>query len=155
MTFPPFRLLLIVLLVVGAAWFAFDQVLQQRDSARSERDLAQDEASGLREAARISGQMLADRDAIDLQHTQELNHARTENDGLRRAVNDARQRLLVKATCSAPASGSAGAGGLADGGTAELSADARPDYFALRDQLALSRQMILGLQDYVDQVCLR
>jgi prophage endopeptidase len=44
---------------------------------------------------------------------------------------------------------------VADAGTAELATNARPDYFTLRDQLALSRQMILGLQDYTRQVCQR
>jgi prophage endopeptidase len=111
--------------------------------------------NGLREAARISGQMLAERDAIDLQRTQELNHARTEIDTLRLDVADGRQRLRIKATCSVTTPSSTGAGGVVDAGTAELAADARPDYFTLRDQLALSKQMILGLQDYVHQVCLR
>ena len=34
-------------------------------------------------------------------------------------------------------------------GAAELAAEARQDYFALRDELALTRRMVLGLQDYV------
>ena len=137
------------------AWLGFDLLESQRDTARQERDSAQSEAASLREAARLSGQMLADRDAIDLKRTQELNHVRTENDDLRRAVDAGRQRLRIAATCSSAMSANTGAGGLADAGTAELAADARPDYFTLRDQLALSKQMILGLQDYVHQVCLR
>jgi prophage endopeptidase len=44
---------------------------------------------------------------------------------------------------------------LADAGTAELAADARSDYFTLRDQLALSRQMVLGLQQHIVRVCKR
>ncbi|MDI2594341.1 lysis protein [Pseudomonas sp. 681] len=137
------------------AWFGFDLLEGQRDTARRERDSALSEATGLREAARISGEMLAARDAIDLQHTQELNDVRTENDGLRRDVDAGHKRLPVKATCSAPAPGKTGTSGLADAGTAELATDARPDYFTLRNQLALSRQMILGLQDHVRRVCLR
>lgn len=137
------------------AWFGFDLLEGQRDTARSERDSAMFEVAGLREAARISGQMLADRDAIDLQRTQELNHERDENDVLRRAVGSGGKRLFVNATCSTPVPTATGAGSLADAGTAELAADARPDYFTLRDQLALSKQMILGLQDHINQVCLR
>ncbi|MEG8232756.1 lysis system i-spanin subunit Rz [Pseudomonas orientalis] len=144
-----------ILVVCLVAWFGFDLLEGQRDRARSERDAALFEASGLREAARISGEMLAERDAIDLQRTQELNDERIENDGLRRAVDAGDKRLHLNATCSAPATPAAGAGGLADAGTAELTADARQDYFTLRDQLALSRQMILGLQDHVRRVCLR
>jgi prophage endopeptidase len=144
-----------ILVLCLVAWFGFDLLLGQRDTARSERDAALFEVNGLREAARISGEMLADRDAIDLQRTLELNHERAENDALRLDVAVGRKRLHLNATCSTAGNPTTGAGGLADGGPAELTADARQDYFTLRDQLALSRQMILGLQDHVRRVCLR
>ena len=144
------REILFPLLVCLAAFVGIVILEGQRDTARAERDAAQDDVANLREAARVSAEKLAARDEIDLVRTQELNHARTENLDLRRAVDAGRQRLRIAATCT-----DAGAGGLADAGTAELAADARSDYFTLRDQLALSKQMILGLQDYVHQVCLR
>lgn len=144
-----------ILVLCLVAFFGFDLLQEQRDTARTERDAALFEASGLREAARVSGEMLAARDAIDFQRTQELNDERTENDNLRRAVDAGLKRLRLNATCSAPTTPAASAGGLADASTAELTADARQDYFTLRDQLALSRQMILGLQDHVRRVCLR
>lgn len=136
---------LIALLAGLVLWFAFDRLIDERNSA-------QVEAAGLREAARISGEMLADRDDIDLTRTQELNHALSENADLRLAVDDGRQRLRVKAVCPATQTGP---GGVADETTAELAADARSDYFTLRDQLALSREMILGLQDHMRRICLR
>lgn len=144
-----------ILVLCLVAWFSFDLLEGQRDTARSERDSAMFEATGLREAARISGEMLAERDAIDLQRTQELNHERAENDSLRLDVDAGLKRLRLNATCSAPATPAASASGVADADTPELTADARQDYFTLRDQLALSRQMILGLQDHVRRVCLR
>lgn len=157
MSLSPLRLAPFILLVGLMVWMAFDWVLEQRDDARRERDSAQWEVAGLREAARVAGEMLAERDAIDQRNTTELTHALTENERLRRAVDTGGQRLRVNATC--PASGSvptaAGTTGLADAGGAELAADARPDYFTLRDQLALSRQMILGLQQYALGVCRR
>ena len=156
MTISPLRLFLILVLTSLLAWCAFDWVADQRDDARRERDSAQSEVSGLREAARISGEMLATRDQVDQKNTEELNHARAENDALRRDVDDGRQRLRIRATCKPAVPITAtGAAGVADAGTAELAADARSDYFTLRDQLALSRQMILGLQDYTRQVCQR
>jgi len=144
-----------ILVLCLVAWFGFGLLEGQRDTARSERDAALFEASGLREAARISGEMLAERDAIDLQRTQELNHERAENDALRLDVAAGRKRLRVTATCSASMSTSAGASGVADAAAAELTADARPDYFTLVDQLALSKKMILGLQDHALRVCPR
>ena len=142
-------------LICLAAWLCIDLLEGQRDTARSERDAALVEAIGMREAARISGEMLAERDAIDLQRTQELNHERAENDALRLDVAAGRKRLRVTATCSASMSTSAGASGVADAAAAELTADARPDYFTLKYQLALSREMILGLQNHVRRICLR
>ena len=155
MTISPLRLFLILVLTSLLAWCAFDWVADQRDDARRERDSAQSEVSGLREAARISGEMLATRDQVDQKNTEELNHARAENDALRRDVDDGRQRLRIRATCRPAVPTTTGAASVADAGTAELAADARSDYFTLRDQLALSRQMILGLQDYTRQVCQR
>ena len=157
------RLALFLLLASLAAYILFDYVADQRDEARTERDAAvlelgtvTTEREGLLEAARVSGEMLAARDANDLKNTLELNDALDHNKSLQRAVDDGRQRLLVKARCPAPAVlGATGAGGMADAGPAELAADARSDYFTLRDQLALSRQMILGLQDYIRTVVQR
>ena len=155
MIITPFRLFLAVALTGLIPLFWFIQVIQDRDTARSERDLAQLEVSGLREAARISGEMLADRDENDRTRTKALNHALSEINDLRRAVDDGSKRLRVKATCSPPKPDQTGAGGVDDAGAAELTADARSDYFTLRDQLALSRQMILGLQEHVRRICLR
>lgn len=146
---------LFLLLLCLSVWVGYDRIAGQRDQARAERDSALFEVTGLREAARISGEMLADRDAIDLKRTLELDHERASNLLLQRTVDDRRQRLRVNATCSAAGTEKASAGSVANAATAELAADARPDYFTLRDQLALSKQMILGLQDYVHQVCLR
>lgn len=139
---------LLSLLLFLAAWFLFNHLIDERNRALFE-------ISGLREAARISGEMLADRDENDLTRTKALNHALSEINDLRRAVDDGSKRLRVEATCSTPKPDQTGAGGVADAGTAELTADARSDYFTLRDQLALSRQMILGLQDHVRRICLR
>ena len=145
----------VLIAIAFALWFSGGLLIDERDSARSERDTAQLEVTGLREAARISGEMLADRDENDRIRTEVLNHALSKNADLQRDVADGRERLHVNATCSSPKSDHTSAGSVADAATAELAADARPDYFTLRDQLALSREMILGLQDHVLRICLR
>ena len=136
---------LIALLAGLAIWFAFDRLIDERNSA-------QFEVAGLREAARISGEMLADRDDNDRTRTEALNHALSKNADLQRYVDDGRQRLRIKATCPVAKTSPSG---VVDAGTAELAADARSDYFTLRNQLALSHEMILGLQDHVRRICLR
>lgn len=148
-----FTQLLLLALLAGAAFWTLDDLNLQLDQARTERDQAQYERDGLREAARIAGERMATAAANDLKHTQELTHALNDNNELRRAVVAGNQRLHVNATCSATLPTGTGGAGVADAGTAELAADARSDYFTLRDQLAVSRQMILGLQDHVRSFC--
>jgi prophage endopeptidase len=157
-TISPFKAALIAILITALVpMYWFIRVVDQRDEALEDVRGLSAEVVGLRQAARISGEMLAERDAIDQRNTEELTDARTENERLRRAVGDGAGRLHVRATC--PASGSvsatAGTARMADAGTAELAADARPDYFTLRDELALTRQMVLGLQQYALGVCRR
>ena len=155
MTIAPLRLALLLLLASLMAYVLFDRIGDQRDAAIRERDSAVGERDGLRQAARIAGEMLAARDAIDQKRTRELNDALDTNKALQLAVATGGRRLYVNASCPAAVPGTTGAASLADAGSAELAADARPDYFTLRDQLALSKQMILGLQDYIRQVVRR
>lgn len=154
MTITTFRLALLALIAVLIGGFAFDQVRDDRDSARQERDEALYERDFLIRHANTMAERLAKATASDLKHTQELADARKKNLDLRRAVDAGDQRLRVKATCPALVPAHPGAGSVADAGTPELAADARSDYFILRDQLALSRRMILGLQDH-QRLCQR
>ena len=164
MTISLTRLALFLLLVSLGAYALFDYVADQRDDARGERDAAvldlgtvTTERDGLLEAKRISGEMLAARDTNDLKHTLELNNALDHNKSLQRDVAARDKRLLIKASCpiAAAVPGATSTGSVADAGSAELAADARSDYFTLRNQLALTRQMVLGLQDYIRTVVQR
>ncbi|POR59190.1 lysis system i-spanin subunit Rz [Pseudomonas syringae] len=154
MTISPLQLLFRTLFVGLVIWLAVDWALDRYETVVQERNSAITERDGLREAARISGEQLAARDQLDTHHTEELNRARAQINTLQLAVADGRYRLRIKADCPAMP-GAPGTAGLADAGSAELAADARSDYFTLRDELALSRQMILGLQDYIRQVVQR
>ncbi|KWS13222.1 lysis protein [Pseudomonas amygdali pv. ulmi] len=154
MTISPLQLLFRTLFVGLVIWLAVDWALDRYETVVQERNSAITERDGLREAARIRGEQLAARDQLDTHHTEELNRARAQINTLQLAVADGSYRLHIKAICPAMP-GTAGTTGLADAGSAELAADARSDYFTLRDELALSRQMILGLQDYIRQVVQR
>ena len=145
---------LAALVFAGATWLLFDRILEQRNSARSERDQALFQVEGLRETTRLAYERMQQAADLDTKHTKELNDARQQSKDLQRAVDQRDQRLLVKASCPSTTlrTDSAGAG-VADASPAELAADARSDYFTLRDQLALSRQMILGLQERERRFC--
>lgn len=104
-------------------------------------------AESLATTLRLQRELAIAAAALDVQRTQELTDVRAENDRLRAAVAAGQQRLHVNATCPGVPDASATTR-VADAGAPELTAQARQDYFALRDELALSRQMILGLQGY-------
>lgn len=151
MTIGPLQLLFRTLFVGLVIWLAVDWALDQYETVVRERDELQTALDLQVAAASLAAQQLAARDSIDTQRTEALTRALNENNRLQRAVADRNQRLLVHATCPV-VPGTAGTAGLADGSAAELTADARSAYFTLRDELARSREMILGLQDYIRQV---
>ncbi|RMQ48772.1 Bacteriophage lysis protein [Pseudomonas cichorii] len=141
--------------LVGLACYLADELDATRlklTGTQEQLSTANEELEAAREAARKTAVMLDARNQVDNERTEALNHARTKNRALQLDVNQLNKRLLVKATCVVPNAADSGAASLADAGTAELSADARPDYFTLRDELALTREMILGQQDYIRRV---
>ncbi|MCE1054112.1 lysis system i-spanin subunit Rz [Pseudomonas alloputida] len=145
---------LAALLFAGSIWFLFDRALEQRDTARSERDQALSERDAVIRIANQTAERLAQAAANDNKHTEELSNVLKANQDLRASVGTGDQRLFIQASCPAANVRTDPAGaGVADAGAAELAANARPDYFTLRDQLALSKQMILGLQDHVRSFC--
>lgn len=142
----------LVALICLLVW-RVDHLGQELTAAEDTAGQYQRSTESLRATIRTTRELLLDNAERDKKHTQELKDAQDQNQRLRADVADARQRLLVRARCPAvPAK--AGAGGLADAGAAELDPDARQDYFTLRDQLALTRQQVLGLQDYITHTCL-
>jgi prophage endopeptidase len=147
---------LVAALVAGlvAALWRLDSVSAERDTAVATAKTQTSVADSLRSTLRLGRELLTELQQLDEKNTEELNDALEENKHLRADVDAGRQRLRLNATCSsATVPADPGAAGLADAGTAELTADARQDYFTLRDQLALTRQQVLGLQDYVRNVC--
>ncbi|WP_080393417.1 lysis system i-spanin subunit Rz, partial [Pseudomonas syringae] len=115
MTISPLQLLFRTLFVGLVIWLAVDWALDRYETVVQERNSAITERDGLREAARISGEQLAARDQLDTHHTEELNLARAQINTLQLAVADGRYRLRIKAFCPAMP-GAAGTPGLADAG---------------------------------------
>ncbi len=88
--------------------------------------------------------------AIDERRTKELNDAKNQIDALRRAVDAGARKLQLAATC--PTTGGAG---VADATGPRLTDAAERDYFRLRERIEIANKQIAGLQDYINQVCLR
>ncbi|MFB0771489.1 lysis protein [Proteus cibi] len=88
---------------------------------------------------------------LDVKHTQELNNVKTEISQLRDLSEHHPERVYIKAEC--PKSEGATTSGVANATTARPTDTAIRNYWLLRERIAQSEQMILGLQDYMRTEC--
>ncbi|AXY83359.1 endopeptidase [Acidovorax phage ACPWH] len=122
------------------------------------RDLAEKSRKAYEAVLRDNEQRAVANAAVDKKHTKELNDERAKTQALADAVRAGRQRVLVRASC--PAATGPGvpeapsAGRVADAAGPRLDAEAERNYFGLRDDIAVARSQIAGLQDYITSVCL-
>ena len=90
---------------------------------------------------------------LDTKHTTELTNAKAEIDQLRIAAERNPERVYIRASCP---KGETNSTSSVDDGTAARPTDsAIRNYWLLRQRIAESKQMILGLQDYIRSECLR
>ena len=145
---PAFIAVLIGALAIAASHY--------KGNAESEAKRAEDAEHSLNLAnATITDMQTRQRDvaALDAKYTGELADAKATIDQLERDVASGKRRLQLNATCAK--GNAASAPGVDDATTAELTPDARQNYFRLREQLATSEKQILGLQDYIRTQCLK
>ncbi|MDH0355745.1 lysis protein [Morganella sp. GD04133] len=90
---------------------------------------------------------------LDTRHTQELANAKTEIDRLRVAADRNPERVYIRASCSKI--GSDTATGMDDAATARPTDTAIRNYWLLRERIAESKQMIKGLQGYINTQCVK
>ncbi|WP_432652777.1 lysis protein [Providencia rettgeri] len=90
---------------------------------------------------------------LDTKHTTELTNAKAEIDQLRIAAERNPDRVYIRASC--PKGETNSTSGLDDGTAARPTDSAIGNYWLLRQRIAESKQMILGLQDYIRMECLR
>ncbi|WP_418055106.1 MULTISPECIES: lysis protein [Providencia] len=90
---------------------------------------------------------------LDTKHTTELTNAKAEIDRLRIAAERNPERVYIRANC--PKGETNSTSGLDDGATARPTDSAIGNYWLLRERIAESKQMILGLQDYIRTECLQ
>ena len=89
---------------------------------------------------------------LDTRHTRELVNAKNEISRLRDISEHNPERVYIKAEC--PKSKTTPATSLASATTARPTDTAIRNYWLLRERIAQSEQMILGLQDYIRQECI-
>ncbi len=90
---------------------------------------------------------------LDTKHTKELSDAMSEISQLRVSAERNPNRVYIKAEC--PKSEGATTSGVANATTARPTDTAIRNYWLLRERIAHSEQMILGLQDYIRAECVQ
>ncbi|MDV5236872.1 lysis protein [Providencia rettgeri] len=88
---------------------------------------------------------------IDTKHTTELTNAKAEIDQLRIAAERNPERVYIRTSCPKVETNSTS--GLDDAIAARPTDSAVRNYWLLRNRIAESKQMILGLQDYIRTEC--
>lgn len=140
----------VILLLALASWLSYS-------SYKGEKKRADDAEQSLSLAnATITDMQTRQRDvaALDAKYTKELSDAKKTINDLRRDVDSGAKRLRIAATCPR-VSKATSATGVDDAGTPELTPDARRNYFDHRDGIATADKMILGMQDYIKEQCLK
>ncbi|MBG3014725.1 lysis protein [Proteus mirabilis] len=88
---------------------------------------------------------------LDVKHTQELINAKTEISQLRDLSERHPERVYIKANCSKFEGVTTS--GVDNATTARPTDTAIRNYWLLRERIAQSEQVILGLQDYIRMEC--
>lgn len=135
--------------------FVLIQIVQVND-LKSENDALKRDVYIAEKRSRLLSDQLYELEILDIKNNEALNEAKEKVASLQRDVNDGKQRLQLNANCeprpvpdhSTPAS-------VDDERAARLTHAAERNYFTLRDQIATITQQVLGLQDYINRVCLR
>ncbi|MDI9766457.1 lysis protein [Pantoea dispersa] len=117
----------------------------QRDKATGDLKLAN---------AKIDDLQVRQRDvaALDAKYTKELASAQATIDQLQRDVASGKRRLQLNATCTKQ---SATSTGMDDAASPRLTDSAQRDYFTLRERIEIAGKQIAGLQQYINEQCLR
>ncbi|EAX5270546.1 lysis protein [Salmonella enterica subsp. enterica] len=118
----------------------------QRDTATHNLKLANETITDMTKRQR-------DVAALDAKYTGELADAKAENDRLRTDVVAGKRQLQLKATC-AP-NRKASASGMDDDSSPRLTADAELNYWRLRDGIDTVTKQLSGLQQYVNEQCMK
>ena len=91
--------------------------------------------------------------ALDAKYTKELADAQATIDQLHDDVASGKRRLQLNATCKKQST--SGAAGMDDAASPGLTDSAERDYFTLRSRIELAGKQIAGLQQYINEQCLK
>ncbi|SCZ72148.1 prophage endopeptidase [Photorhabdus luminescens] len=139
---------LIALIIVSLTAYYYHSALQKERHVTKQQ---QSEIQQLTDAIDYQNSHITMLNELDIKHTKELAHAKSEIDGLRDDVAAGRRRLRIAATCSQGEARSSGSVGHA--ATPRLNPAVEQDYFDLRRMIVENEQQTKYLQDYIKTQC--
>ncbi|HAW3619005.1 TPA: lysis protein [Escherichia coli] len=142
---------LVICIIVCLSW----AVNHYRDNAVAYKEQRDKNARELKLAnSTITDMEVRQRDvaALDAKYSKELADAYATIESLRADVSAGRKRLQVAATC---AKSTTGAGGMGDGESPGLTADAELNYYRLRSGIDRITAQVNYLQEYIRTQCLK
>ncbi|EKN4696960.1 lysis protein [Yersinia ruckeri] len=92
--------------------------------------------------------------AIDIKHTKELADAKSENERLRADLATGAKRLQLNASCKR-LSEAAVTSSSVDDASPRYDAEFERNYLSLRERIGIATSQISGLQDYINNVCIK
>ena len=145
---------LLVLVLIGVLALLVNHYRDNAITYKDQRDKATRKLSLANATIKDMQTRQSDVAALDAKYTKELSDAKKTINDLRRDVDSGAKRLRIAATCPG-VSKATSAAGVDDAGAPELTPDARRNYFDHRDGIATVNKMILGMQDYIKEQCLK
>ena len=144
-------LLVLMLLATSAAFALYYRgnaidYKAQRDTASNNLRLAKDTITDMQTRQR-------DVAALDEKYTKELADAKATIDQLHDDVATGKRRLQLNATCQKQSA--TDTPGMDDAASARLTDAAQRDYFTLRERIEVAGKQIAGLQQYINEQCLK
>ncbi|OTA14293.1 phosphoprotein phosphatase [Xenorhabdus beddingii] len=136
-----------LVIVSGLFWF-YHGKYQDKAEAYARLQLQYQEQVAINTTQQERIRRLAE---LDIKHTQELTNAKSKIDELHTASLAHPERVFIKAKC--PVLKTPAPSGVDDAATARPTDSAIRNYWLLRERIATSEQMILGLQEYVRAQC--
>lgn len=92
---------------------------------------------------------------LDKHYTRALHDENIKIDDLHSRINSGTQRLHISANCEQQLPSSSATSGMDDAASPRLTQDAEQGYFTHRKDLVRAEKMILGLQDYIREQCIK
>ena len=145
---------LLVVAVIGMLVFFVNHYRDNAITYKDQRDKATKSVRMANDTIKDMQTRQRDVAALDAKYTKELSDAKKTINDLRRDVDSGAKRLRIAATCPG-VSKATSAPSVDDAGAPELTPDARRNYFDHRDGIATAEKMILGMQGYIKEQCLK